>query len=82
MKPGTKNVIKTWSRRSMIVPAMLGHTLAVHDGQACAGVHQRKHDRPQVGRVRTDPDVQGTSRTTARHAAANCHGYTDHNDQN
>ena len=33
---GTKNVIKTWSRRSMIVPAMLGHTLAVHDG--------RKHD--------------------------------------
>src|SRR5439155_1548544 len=29
---GTKNVIKTWSRRSMIVPAMLGHTIAVHDG--------------------------------------------------
>ncbi len=30
---GTKTVIKTWSRRSMIVPAMLGHTLAVHDGR-------------------------------------------------
>jgi small subunit ribosomal protein S19 len=29
----TKNVIKTWSRRSMIVPAMLGHTIAVHDGR-------------------------------------------------
>jgi len=29
----TKNVIKTWSRRSMIVPAMLGHTIAVHDGK-------------------------------------------------
>ena len=29
---GTKNVIKTWSRRSMIVPDMLGHTIAVHDG--------------------------------------------------
>jgi small subunit ribosomal protein S19 len=27
-----KNVIKTWSRRSMIIPAMLGHTIAVHDG--------------------------------------------------
>ena len=27
----TKNVIKTWSRRSMIVPAMIGHTIAVHD---------------------------------------------------
>src|ERR1700677_1708022 len=30
---GTKTVIKTWSRRSMIVPAMLGHTIAVHDGR-------------------------------------------------
>jgi small subunit ribosomal protein S19 len=30
---GTQNVIKTWSRRSMIVPAMLGHTIAVHDGR-------------------------------------------------
>ncbi|RUQ98882.1 30S ribosomal protein S19 [Labedella endophytica] len=30
---GSKNVIKTWSRRSMIVPAMLNHTIAVHDGR-------------------------------------------------
>lgn len=30
---GSKNVIKTWSRRSMIVPDMLGHTIAVHDGR-------------------------------------------------
>lgn len=30
---GTKSVIKTWSRRSMISPDMLGHTLAVHDGR-------------------------------------------------
>ena len=29
----TKQVIRTWSRRSMIVPAMLGHTIAVHDGR-------------------------------------------------
>jgi small subunit ribosomal protein S19 len=29
----TKNVIKTWSRRSMISPAMIGHTIAVHDGR-------------------------------------------------
>ena len=32
-RKGTKNVIKTWSRRSMIVPDMLGHTIAVHDGR-------------------------------------------------
>ena len=30
---GTKNVIKTWSRRSMVTPDMLGHTIAVHDGR-------------------------------------------------
>jgi len=29
----TKNVIKTWSRRSMIIPSMIGHTIAVHDGR-------------------------------------------------
>ena len=28
-----KTVIKTWSRRSMVVPDMLGHTIAVHDGR-------------------------------------------------
>jgi small subunit ribosomal protein S19 len=30
---GTKSVIQTWSRRSMIVPSMIGHTIAVHDGR-------------------------------------------------
>ena len=29
----TKNVIKTWSRRSMITPDFLGHPIAVHDGR-------------------------------------------------
>ena len=28
-----KKVIKTWSRRSTVVPEMLGHTLAVHNGK-------------------------------------------------
>jgi small subunit ribosomal protein S19 len=28
-----KKVIKTWSRRSTVVPEMLGHTLAVHNGR-------------------------------------------------
>ncbi|WP_370326844.1 30S ribosomal protein S19 [Euzebya sp.] len=28
-----KRVIKTWSRRSEISPDMVGHTIAVHDGQ-------------------------------------------------
>ena len=28
-----KSVIKTWSRASMIIPDMIGHTLAVHNGK-------------------------------------------------
>jgi small subunit ribosomal protein S19 len=28
-----KKVIKTWSRRSTVVPEMIGHTIAVHNGK-------------------------------------------------
>lgn len=28
-----RRVIKTWSRRSTIIPDMVGHTIAVHNGQ-------------------------------------------------
>ncbi|HHX77562.1 MAG TPA: 30S ribosomal protein S19 [Firmicutes bacterium] len=28
-----KKVIKTWSRASTIIPDMVGHTIAVHDGR-------------------------------------------------
>ena len=30
---GERKVIKTWSRRSTIIPDMIGHTFAVHDGR-------------------------------------------------
>ncbi|HJQ96567.1 MAG TPA: 30S ribosomal protein S19 [Acidimicrobiia bacterium] len=30
---GDKRVVRTWSRRSTIVPDMIGHTIAVHDGR-------------------------------------------------
>jgi small subunit ribosomal protein S19 len=30
---GEKTVIKTWSRRSVIIPEMIGHTFAVHNGR-------------------------------------------------
>jgi small subunit ribosomal protein S19 len=29
---GKKTVVKTWSRRSMIIPDFVGHTFAVHNG--------------------------------------------------
>ena len=30
---GDKKVVKTWSRASMIIPDMLGYTIAVHNGK-------------------------------------------------
>ena len=30
---GDKRVVKTWSRRSTVIPEMVGHTIAVHDGR-------------------------------------------------
>lgn len=32
-KGGSKKTIKTWSRRSMILPDMVGHTFDVHNGR-------------------------------------------------
>ena len=28
-----RKVIKTWSRRSTVIPDMVGHTIAIHDGR-------------------------------------------------
>src|SRR5438445_12214819 len=28
-----KKVVKTWSRASMVLPTMVGHTIGVHDGR-------------------------------------------------
>ena len=28
-----KTVVKTWSRRSTVIPDMVGHTIAVHNGK-------------------------------------------------
>jgi small subunit ribosomal protein S19 len=36
---GKKKVIKTWSRGSMIVPEMIGHTFAVHNGKQFVPVY-------------------------------------------
>lgn len=36
---GEKRVIKTWSRRSMISPDMISHTLAVHNGRTFMTVY-------------------------------------------
>jgi small subunit ribosomal protein S19 len=35
---GAKRPIKTWSRRSMITPDFVGHTLSVHNGTTFSSV--------------------------------------------
>jgi len=32
-KIGTKDIIKTWSRASTILPEMIGHTISIYNGQ-------------------------------------------------
>ena len=39
VESGSKKVIKTWSRRSMILPNMVGLTIAVHNGRQHVPVH-------------------------------------------
>lgn len=34
IRSGEKKPIKTWSRRSMIIPDFIGHTFAVHNGKS------------------------------------------------
>jgi small subunit ribosomal protein S19 len=42
-RAGEKRVLKTWSRRSMIVPEFVGHTLAVHNGKQHVPVYITEH---------------------------------------
>ena len=57
----TKNVIRTWSRRSTIIPDMLGHTIAVHDGRKHVPVFITEgmvgH---KLGEFAPDPHVPGS----------------------
>jgi len=40
---GKKELLKTWSRASMILPAFVGHTIAVHDGKRHVPVYITEH---------------------------------------
>ena len=57
-RPNDKRVIKTWSRRSTIIPEMVGpHHRSARRPQARARVRHRVDGRPQARRVRPDPDL-------------------------
>lgn len=38
-RSGVKKVVKTWSRRSTVVPEMVGDTVAVHNGKKFVPVY-------------------------------------------
>jgi small subunit ribosomal protein S19 len=37
-REGSRKIIKTWSRRSVITPDFIGHTFAVHNGKVHVNV--------------------------------------------
>jgi len=39
LKPGAKNIIKTWARASTILPEMVGFTFGVHNGKEFVPVY-------------------------------------------
>jgi small subunit ribosomal protein S19 len=66
-----KKVLKTWSRRSTVVPEMVGHTLAVHNGKKFIPVYVSEnmvgHKLGEFAPTRT---FRGHSRADSAQAAA------------
>ena len=71
-----KKVVKTWSRRSTIVPEMIGHTIAVHNGKKFIPVYigesmvGHKLGEFSLTRVFKGHSVKAATETAAKPAAA------------
>jgi small subunit ribosomal protein S19 len=70
-RKGDKKVLRTWSRRSTIVPEMVGHTIAVHDGRKHVPVYISEsmvgHKLGEFAPTRTfRSHARGERMTTAR----------------
>src|SRR5260221_13756207 len=72
-----KKVVKTWSRPSVILPVMVGHTIAVHDGRRHVPVFITENMvGHRLGEFAPTPTLKGPGRgaaaeppTTAKPAA-------------
>ncbi|MGI9611125.1 MAG: 30S ribosomal protein S19 [Acidimicrobiia bacterium] len=66
-REGDKRVIRTWSRRSTIIPEMIGHTIAVHDGRKHVPVYISEsmvgHKLGEFAPTRTFRGHAGTAKT-------------------
>jgi small subunit ribosomal protein S19 len=65
---GQKVIIKTWSRRSTIIPEMVGHTFGVHDGRKHQPVYVTEnmvgHKLGEFAPTRTFRGHAGSDRTS------------------
>jgi len=66
---GEKKMIKTWSRRSMILPDFIGYTFAVHNGKKFIPVYVTEnmvgHKLGEFSPTRTFKGHAGSSKTTS-----------------
>lgn len=66
---GDKKVLKTWSRRSMILPDFVSHTFAVHNGKRFIPVYVTEnmvgHKLGEFSPTRTYRGHGKTEKTTA-----------------
>jgi len=64
-----KKVVKSWSRRSTIIPEMVGHTIAVHNGKKFIPVYVSEnmvgHKLGEFSPTRTFHGHSGDKRTKA-----------------
>ena len=71
---GDKRIIRTWSRRSMIVPDMIGLTFAVHNGHKFVPVYCTEnmvgHKLGEFSPTRTFHGHSGDRRAEVKSAAA------------
>ncbi len=66
-----KKVLKTWSRRSTIVPEMVGHTVAVHNGKKFIPVYASENMvGHKLGEFASTRTFRGHSRADSAAAAA------------
>ena len=65
---GKNTVVKTWSRASTIFPAMVGHTIAVHDGRKHVPVYVTEemvgHKLGEFAPTRTFRGHRGSEKST------------------
>jgi small subunit ribosomal protein S19 len=65
---GEKKLIKTWSRRSVVLPEFIGYTFAVHNGKKFIPVYVTEnmvgHKLGEFSATRTFKGHSGSSKTT------------------